>query len=124
MLKKTLIFFALTLVLTGCGTTKTDTEAQKALTDFFSYLRQGNYAKAATLYAGSDDLAQTCQLKDSHCYKVKRIVSDESKLLGGREMTVEFVTPSGALYANSGKDGLQTQFVFTVKKDGDTYKVE
>lgn len=118
------ILSALLLLLTGCGAPESDPDARAVLMSFFSYLRQGNYAKASTLYGGGENLAAVCKMKDAHCLKIKRVVEEKSKLLGGREFVVEFVTPSGALYAKSADGALTTQFTYTVEKEDGGYKVQ
>jgi len=108
-----MIFFFASLI--AACTTPNEALAQRALTEFFSSLEQGDYITAAMLYGGSyeilvtnnpaldpDDLAglwkNTCTVNGFQCINIRTITFNELTQKGEYIFTVEFENSDGSLF--------------------------
>ena len=132
------------LLITGCANqAPTESEqAKQALTDFFNYLNQGDYAKADQLYAGDYQTLidwnpevdpndhhllwkNACTMNGLQCLKLRSATLREVK---GNEyvFTVEFSNLDGSLFVRGPCCGASetempsvSQFDYTIQKDAE-----
>lgn len=144
--RKVLIMCGLTtlLVFTACTsqTTSGSEQAKQALTDFFTYLNQSDYAKADLLYAGDYQTMidwnpdvdpndhqtlwkNACTMNGLQCLKVRSATLRAEKA-NEFVFTVEFSNPDGSLFVRGPCCGATetempsvSQFDYTVLKDAE-----
>jgi hypothetical protein len=132
------------LLVTGCTNQAPpeSEQAKQALTDFFKYISQGDYAKADQLYAGDYQTLidwnpevdpnnhqmlweNACAMNGLQCLKLRSATLREVK---GNEyvFTVEFSNPDGSLFvlgpccgATETEMPSVSQFDYTIQKDAE-----
>lgn len=117
-------------------------QAKQALTDFFMYLNQGDYAKADMLYSGNyqtmvdwnpevapnDHLTlweNACNMNGLQCLKLRSAILREEKA-NKYVFTVEFSNPDGSMFVRGPCCGATetempsvSQFDYLVQKDAE-----
>jgi hypothetical protein len=116
--------------------------ARQALSSFFQDLYDGNYKEAALYFGGSygsltsmnPDLPATdfagllengCTNNGLQCNLVREIIKEEQISPQEFKFTIEFSNDDGSLFTlDATGQPLQSQFEYTVIKDGDSYLVQ
>lgn len=139
------VLLLLVLTLTSCTTSESE-KAQSALTDYFLYLSQGEFGRAAELYGGSygvlvdwnpavdpADHARLfemgCLVNGLQCLPIKEIGAVEHSADGAYEFYVQFENHDGSLFvldtaiATENPVGTESTFKYTVFLSGDEFLV-
>ena len=110
--------------------------ARESLFSYLSLLHAGRYAEAVNLYGGSYDILRDwnpavdpddyaalfesgCETNGLMCLDVAGILLKEVASPHEFKFNVEFITEDGSLFMSGSETSPQSQFVFTVLKDGD-----
>lgn len=135
------------LWLSACTPLTDEAKARSILTSFFSYLDQGRYAEAATLYRGDynilsewnpeidpDDYATLfemgCTVNGLQCLAVDEINAVEHSAPNVFEFYVQFKNEDGSLYLQESVDALnsgqtpKSVFKFAVVRIADSYYIQ
>lgn len=120
--------------------------AREALIMYFALLAGRKYEETVNYYGGSYDalehwnppidkndkaglLKNGCEVNGLSCFPVRRVVAQEKISPTEHRFTVEFTAEDGKLFSKGPFPGdpedtkPQTQFVYTVKKNGDRFVV-
>jgi hypothetical protein len=139
-----IILLVLLVGLLGAGCSPSESrQAEHALVDYFAYLHDGEYEKAAALYGGEYDVLRDwnpevdpsdcaalwergCTVNGLQCLKIHKIGAYEAASPGTFEFWVQFESPGGGVFQTQSQagGGTKSSFKFTVQKTSDGYVVD
>lgn len=111
-------------------------QAREVLFSYLSSLHAGRYAEAVNLYGGTYDILRDwnpaidpndyaalfkngCETNGLMCLDMAGVLLKEAISSHEFKFNVEFITEDGSLFVSGSETSPQSQFVFTVLKNGD-----